>query len=133
MITLKMGEVPAIPDKFKCPICGNKLTLEIGEWEQNDDGSWQAADSLYVSCVSEPDIESNDWNDWFNSHFSTPYIDWLPVQERLHSWLEKNYRFAESLPTKRVPDAGDSAASQALSPQSGESTPEVNPAATQRR
>ncbi|MFZ5589602.1 MAG: hypothetical protein ACOY4M_08215 [Pseudomonadota bacterium] len=35
--------------------------------------------------------------------------------------------------TKRVPDAGDSAASQALSPQSGESTPEVDPAATQRR
>jgi hypothetical protein len=35
--------------------------------------------------------------------------------------------------TKRAPDAGDSAASQALSPQSGESTPEVDPAATQRR
>ena len=35
--------------------------------------------------------------------------------------------------TQRVPDAGDSAASQALSPQSGESTPEVDPAATQRR
>jgi hypothetical protein len=35
--------------------------------------------------------------------------------------------------TKRAPDAGDSAASQALSPLSGESTPEVVPAATQRR
>ena len=35
--------------------------------------------------------------------------------------------------TQRVPDAGESAASQTLSPQSGESTPEVNPAATQRR
>jgi hypothetical protein len=38
-----------------------------------------------------------------------------------------------SVPTKRAPDAGDSAASQTLSPQSGESTPEVEPAATQRR
>lgn len=37
-------------------------------------------------------------------------------------------------PNNRVhSDAGDSAASQALSPQSGESTPEVDPAATQRR
>ena len=36
-------------------------------------------------------------------------------------------------PTKRAPDAGDSAASQEVPPQSGESTPEVNPAATQRR
>ncbi len=35
--------------------------------------------------------------------------------------------------TSRTPDAGDSAASQTLSPQSGESTPEVDPAATQRR
>jgi len=35
--------------------------------------------------------------------------------------------------TSRAPDAGDSAASQTLSPQSGESTPEVDPAATQRR
>ena len=35
--------------------------------------------------------------------------------------------------TKRAPGAGDSAASQTLPPQSGESTPEVNPAATQRR
>ena len=34
---------------------------------------------------------------------------------------------------KRAPDAGDSAASQTLSPQSGESSPEVYPAATQRR
>lgn len=33
----------------------------------------------------------------------------------------------------RAPDAGESAASQTLSPQSGESTPEVDPAATQRR
>ena len=36
-------------------------------------------------------------------------------------------------PTQRAPDAGESAASPALSPQSGESTPEVDPAATQRR
>jgi len=35
--------------------------------------------------------------------------------------------------TQLAPDAGDSAASQVLSPQSGESAPEVNPAATQRR
>ena len=38
-----------------------------------------------------------------------------------------------SRPTKRAPDAGDSAASQKLSPQSGAFTPEVDSAATQRR
>jgi hypothetical protein len=96
MITLKMGEVPAIPDSFRCPICGNKLTLEISEWEQNDDGSWQAADSLYISCVSEPDITDEDYEDWLDGHYQMPYVDWLPVQTRLYSWLEKNYRFAAS-------------------------------------
>ena len=34
--------------------------------------------------------------------------------------------------TQRAPDAGESAASQALSPQSGESTPEVDTTVTQR-
>jgi len=47
-------------------------------------------------------------------------------------WLWCFWIFVPHL-TKRVPDAGDSAASQTLSPQSGESTPEVDPAATQRR
>ena len=35
--------------------------------------------------------------------------------------------------TQRAPDAGDSAASQEVPPQSGESTPEIDPAATPRR
>jgi len=48
-------------------------------------------------------------------------------------YVEMRPRKLVSRPTPRVPDAGDSAASQALSPQSGESTPEVNPAATQRQ
>lgn len=39
----------------------------------------------------------------------------------------------ERRPTQRPPDAGDSAASQTLSPQSGEPLPEVDHAATQRR
>jgi len=38
-----------------------------------------------------------------------------------------------SRPTKRAPDAGDSAASQEVPPQSGESQIEQLPAATQRR
>ena len=42
-------------------------------------------------------------------------------------------RVSASRPTKRAPDAGDSAASHEVPPQSGESQIEQLPAATQRR
>jgi len=56
-----------------------------------------------------------------------PSSDWKRIKR------SEYYHRVERRPTKRVPDAVDSAASQALPPQSGESSPEVDPAATQRR
>jgi len=57
--------------------------------------------------------------------YGNTVVSELPAMEAIGRW--------ERGLTKRAPDAGESGASQALSPQSGESTPEVNPAATQRR
>ncbi len=101
MITLKMGEVPEIPGyKFKCPKCGDLLTLEIDEWEQLADGTWQISEGgLQLSCASEPMIGSKKWNDWFNWHFDMPYVYWLPLQMRVLQWLNENYRF-ESIDEK---------------------------------
>ena len=56
--------------------------------------------------------------------------NWEAFRTQLQKALQAQH---ESGLTQRVPDAGVSAASQTLSPQSGESTPEVYPAATQRR
>jgi hypothetical protein len=67
-------------------------------------------------------------------------VDMLPTAtagnfEAVRRWYKKR-GFVEVTrkrrPTKRAPDAGDSAASQTFSPQSGESTPEVESAAPKR-
>lgn len=96
MITLKMGEVPEVPNTFHCPICGEKITLEIDEWTSDYDG-WKASDAgVHTSCISEPDIMDDNYEAWMNHHFQYPYIDWLPVDRKIYDWLEDNYRFTET-------------------------------------
>lgn len=102
MITLKMGEVPEVPDSFRCPICGDKLTLEIDAWTEDYDGTKADESGVHVSCVSEPDITDDDYEEWLDGHFQMPYVDWLPVDRKVYAWLEDNYRFVESLPTASV-------------------------------
>jgi hypothetical protein len=98
MITLPMGEVPEVPDQFRCPICGDKLTLQIDAWTEDYDGTKAAEDGVHVSCITEPDIGDPDLPDdvydkWLNVHFRMPYVDWLPVDRKIYAWLEDNYRF----------------------------------------
>lgn len=95
MITLKMGEVPAVPDEFRCPICGDKLTLEIEAWTTDYDGIKADEDGVHVSCVSEPDLDDDNYEDWLDGHFIMPYVDWLPVTLKVYAWLEDNYRFID--------------------------------------
>ncbi len=95
MITLKMGEDPELPDEFRCPICGDKLVIDIDEWISDYDG-WKADESgVHVSCVSEPDFAGDDYADWLHGHYRMPYVDWLPVERKVYGWLEDNYRFTE--------------------------------------
>lgn len=78
-----------------CPICGSEVVVEIEAWEQNDDGSWQAGESgTYCNCITEPDMDGDEWEDWFRGHWSMPYVDWLPVDEKVKAWLDRHYRFA---------------------------------------
>lgn len=95
MQTIPHTTVPDIPGwKFQCPICGDLLTCEIDEWEQADDGSWQVGETgLHLSCASEPDIDDDSFDDWLDGHFSMPYVDWLPLTEKVRRWMVKNYRF----------------------------------------
>jgi transcription elongation factor Elf1 len=82
-----------LPEKFACPICvGGKIEItSIDEYEQNDDGTWQVSDcGLYIDCSRAPEFPDDDW---LSSHWSTPYIDWLPVTERVLSWINRHYRF----------------------------------------
>ena len=93
---LKMGEVPEIPKNFRCPICGDRLTMEIDEWTTDWDG-WKASDAgVHVSCKSEPDITDDNYSNWLDGHYRMPYVDWLPVDNAIYEWLEDNYRFIET-------------------------------------
>lgn len=81
-----------------CPGCGAELAAMVSEWEDSEDGVYRATD-LDVECVNEPDIvlEEAAWDKWFESHdYQMPYVDLLPVVEKVKSWVDQNYRFGDS-------------------------------------
>ena len=97
MQILKRDSTIKIPTEIAtCQICGAEVVIEdIDEWEQADDGLWRATEGgLHVTCSTEPDIDADGWSDWMNGHFSTPYIDWLPIGVTVFKWMDANYRFA---------------------------------------
>ena len=80
--------------KFKglCPYCGGDLTYHCEGWEQDDDGTW-LADCMQSECSTEPDMDSEEWEDWMSQHSDMPYVNQLPVDERVKDWINKRYRF----------------------------------------
>ena len=77
-----------------CPICGSEIVLsEVGGLELDDNGEWIATE-ITLECTSEPDIDSDGWNDWLNSHYQTPYIDWLPLEQKILKVVRTRYYFA---------------------------------------
>jgi len=86
---------PEIPTTVAvCPICGAVIQIDdIGEWYA--DGSVSEC-GLGVNCTTEPDIDSCEWWGWFHHHWSTPYVDWLCVEERVLTWLNKHYRIIQN-------------------------------------
>ena len=94
---MKITDVDTImqvpPEIAVCPICGHRLVItEFGGHEQCDDGLRKAVE-ITLECGTGPDIDSAEWDDWFAGHYSMPYVDWLPVHQRILAWLEKHYRF----------------------------------------
>lgn len=83
------------PISAKCPICGSKLLLDAGEGcEQDSNGEWIATE-IDLQCTSEPDIESQEWDDWHRWHYSMPYVDWLPLEQRVLRAVRLKYYFRE--------------------------------------
>jgi len=83
---------PVIPlDLFQCPICGAQIVFtEINEYETE---TGKVTDGgFHVSCTTEPDFDDPDYDDFMSSHFSMPYVDWLPLEARVYKWLSAGYR-----------------------------------------
>lgn len=84
----------ALPkDRFACPICGSTVHLTgVQEW---DSGTGEIIQADY-DCETEPDIDSEEWEDWHRGHFAMPYVDWLPWEERLLPWINEHYHNLDS-------------------------------------
>lgn len=78
---------------FLCPICKAAIVVdEVSEWEEDDEGLMQAR-TVKINCITDPDIESDEWEDWFRGHWSMPYVDWLPLEETVTQWVNERYRW----------------------------------------
>lgn len=59
--------------------------------EQRDDGTWFGKPKL--SCETEPDIGDDNYDEWMDEHYSMPYVDWLPIEDKVERWLKNKYDF----------------------------------------
>lgn len=84
LLPLKVPAVIAV-----CPICGDCVYIDgVDEWyDEGDQMRLDAEMGVSLDCGTEPDIESNEWDDWHRGHWSMPYVDWLPVQQKVARWL----------------------------------------------
>jgi hypothetical protein len=81
-----------------CPECGAgivadvfEVTSEDGEtnWHLESDGS-----GLHIQCSKED-----------NNHYKMPYVDWLPIDDVVVTWLNKNVQFGNAAQQSFAPDA----------------------------
>lgn len=78
----------------RCPICGAGLLLDAGEATEFDDASGQwIATEINLECETEPDIDSDDWEEWHRGHYRAPYTDWLPLEQRILRAVRRMYHF----------------------------------------
>ena len=78
----------------KCPICGGKLFIDsVDACELDDNDEWIATE-VQLRCETEPSADSPDWEQWMDNHYSTPYIDWLPLETKILKAVRARYYFA---------------------------------------
>ena len=85
-------EIPT--DVACCPYCGSKLYAQCHVWQQANNGLW-VADGIDIECETEPDLDSEAWENWFSTHSKTPYVYQLLVTKKIKEWINKNFRFED--------------------------------------
>lgn len=90
-------------DIAKCPICG--AAVIVGDFDEYETETGLVTESgFHIDCETEPEFDDPDYDDWFNSHWSMPYVDWLPLEVSLHQWF--NRRYCLNLELKDSPRGG---------------------------
>lgn len=77
-----------------CPYCNAELIVGIDEFSQEKPQEWKAS-SVCVQCLSEPDLDSPEWDYWLAQHSVMPYVYQLPVDLKVIDWLNHTYTFME--------------------------------------
>lgn len=94
-LSLTAAQIQLPKELAVCPICKAEVVLHsIDQLEQLRRGMWIASE-VAIGCVTEPDIESEEWEDWMAAHYSMPYVDWLPLEVAILRWVRRRYRFQE--------------------------------------
>ena len=100
METLNPDTLLAVPsDIALCPYCQGQLYVGVEGWEQDGDGTW-LADCIVLECETEPELPRKGEDDiayiydaWYSTHSESPYVYWLPVENKVKNWLNENYRW----------------------------------------
>lgn len=84
-----------LPGSFRCPICNAAIEItEVSEWTRADGDVHWKAEAVKIDCVTFPGFDDIDaFEDFLCSHWSTPYIDWLPLEKRVTDWVNENYNW----------------------------------------
>ena len=89
MITLTPCFKPIPVEGIACPICGKRLfVVGCDAWESETGEPVE----LSIECETEPDIDSDEWDPWFDTHYRMPYVHWLPIEEPIRKWFAARYR-----------------------------------------
>lgn len=88
------SEIPEIPKEVAvCPICEAHLVIEdIDEWEAVTGRVTE--NGFTITCVTQPDLDDDDYEDWFRGHYAMPYVYWLSVEMKVYRWFDGHYRLA---------------------------------------
>lgn len=92
MIQISDASEIKLPASFTCPICDAALEVEeVDAWEKDDEGNWKA-ETVKVDCVTFPGYDDHDeFENYMRGHYSTPYVDWLPLEVAITRWVNENY------------------------------------------
>lgn len=71
-----------------CPYCDARLSAQATAWEQLRSGRW-VPEEIMTFCASEPPIDSDEWEKWWDIHRVMPYVYQLPVDEKILAWMQR--------------------------------------------
>ncbi len=90
-----------------CPYCNAQMFVLATGWTEEEEGKPWTVSSIETSCESEPDIDSDAWDEWGDHHFYMPYVYLLPVCKKIEKWLNDNYEFTHKGNSDKVLQTAD--------------------------